>query len=514
MSNFRRIEDKLAAKRLPLKHDLRSLFKDKNEEGKGLEHFIGSTSEGQIPKAEEDVLKPADSSVEWERVLERIKKKSNPQVFFWFAPLEAVSETENSLTLRANSEFDRDWINNHYLEFINETVKEIYGKSVNVSVEAPEEARSVKEGKKPEGGGVKIETHKHSKADKLFKGVLNPNYSFDRFIVGSSNQFAHAASTAVARKPGEAYNPLFIYGGVGLGKTHLINAIGNYILSSTSNMARVCCISAEHFTNQVINSIKSNKMEDFRNRYRFGCDVLLIDDIQFIAGKESTQEEFFHTFNTLYESKKQIVLTSDKSPKDMSYLEERLRSRFEWGLITDIQPPETETRIAIIKNKAESEGLSLPNQVALYLAENTTSNIRELEGTLTNLMAHAKLLKTEVTLDLAKEVLKNILKKQDKKFISIESIQKETASYFGLKVQDLKSDKKQKNIALPRQIAMFLSRRYTGASYPEIGEKFGGKDHSTVIHAVKKIDKNMGADSSLANTVKTLSRNIESLMSG
>lgn len=503
----------MAAKRLPLKHDLRSLFKDSKEEGRGLEHFIGSSVTEPGPGSDGEGQNPQERSVEWEQVLERIKKKSNPQVFFWFAPLEPVSETEDALVLQANSEFDRDWINNHYLEFINDTVKEIYGKSVEVVIEAPEEGRHAKEGKKPEGG-VKIETHKHSKTDKLFKGVLNPNYSFDRFIVGPSNQFAHAASTAVARKPGEAYNPLFIYGGVGLGKTHLINAIGNYVLSSTSNMARVCCISAEHFTNQVINSIKSNKMEEFRNRYRFGCDVLLIDDIQFIAGKESTQEEFFHTFNTLYESKKQIVLTSDKSPKDMSYLEERLRSRFEWGLITDIQPPETETRIAIIKNKAESEGLSLPDQVALYLAENTTSNIRELEGTLTNIMAHAKLLKTEVSLDLAKEVLKNILKKQDKKFISIESIQKETASYFGLRVQDLKSEKKQKNIALPRQIAMFLSRRYTGASYPEIGEKFGGKDHSTVIHAVKKIDKNMGSDSSLANTVKTLSRNIESHMSG
>jgi chromosomal replication initiator protein len=301
---------------------------------------------------------------------------------------------------------------------------------------------------------------------------------------------------------------------VGLGKTHLINAIGNYIIKSTSNMARVCCISAEHFTNQVINSIKSNKMEDFRNRYRFGCDVLLIDDIQFIAGKESTQEEFFHTFNTLYESKKQIVLTSDKSPKDMSYLEERLRSRFEWGLITDIQPPETETRIAIIKNKAESEGITLPNEVALYLAQNTTSNIRELEGTLTNIIAHAQLFKTEITLDLAKEVLRTLLKQQDKKFLSIESIQREVANFYGLRVQDLKSDKKQKNISLPRQVAMYLARRYTGASYPEIGEKFGGKDHSTVIHAVKKIENNLGKDPSLENTVKTLSRKIESLTSG
>ncbi len=500
----------MTAKRLPLKHDLRSLFSDSAEEGRGLEHFIGSSVLEQNPVVKRDRPKAADDKVRWQPVLERIKKKSNPQVFFWFAPLEPLSETEDCLVLKANSEFDRDWINNHYLEFINDTIKDVYGKRVSLMIEAREESRVVKKTE----SAYKPEVRIPPKTDKLYRGVLNPNYSFDRFIVGSSNQFAHAASTAVASKPGEAYNPLFIYGGVGLGKTHLINAIGNYVLRATSNMARVCCISAEHFTNQVINSIKSNKMEEFRNRYRFGCDLLLIDDIQFIAGKESTQEEFFHTFNTLYESKKQIVLTSDKSPKDMSYLEERLRSRFEWGLITDIQPPETETRIAIIKNKAETEGLSLPDKVALYLAENTTSNIRELEGTLTNLMAHAKLLNAEVSLDLAKEVLKNILKKQDKKFLSIESIQKEVASYCGLRVQDLKSERKQKNIALPRQIAMFLARRYTGASYPEIGEKFGGKDHSTVIHAVKKIEKNMGNDPTLTNTVKTLSRNIESLMSG
>ena len=499
----------MATKRTPLKHDLRSLFSGPVEEGKGLEHFIGSSVMEQNP-----VLgAQANKRVSWDQVLDKIKKKSNPQVFFWFAPLEPVSETAERLVLKASTEFDRDWINNHYLEFINETVKEVYGETIEVRIEAGESGRALKEEKRPEVETINPAPNR-LKTDKLYRGVLNPNYSFDRFIVGSSNQFAHAASTAVARKPGEAYNPLFIYGGVGLGKTHLINAIGNHVLQFTSNMARVCCISAEHFTNQVINSIKSNKMEEFRNRYRFGCDVLLIDDIQFIAGKESTQEEFFHTFNTLYESKKQIVLTSDKSPKDMSYLEERLRSRFEWGLITDIQPPETETRIAIIKNKAESEGIALPNEVALYMAENTNSNIRELEGTLTNIIAHSKLLNTAISLDLAKEVLKNILKNQDKKFLSIESIQKEVASYCGLRVQDLKSTKKQKNIALPRQIAMYIARRYTGASYPEIGEKFGGKDHSTVIHAVKKIEKNLGKDISLTNTVKTLSRNIESLMNG
>lgn len=499
----------MSTKRTPLKHDLRSLFSETANDDGGLEFFI---SDSALPEciSDENSEKPKTSKkVDWQEVLSRIKKKSNPQVFFWFSPLTAVTENEKSLVLKANNDFDRDWIENHYLEFITDTVREVYNLDLEVKIIADDQKTTHTETKKTD----KTYNKKEQRSD-LFTGFLSPNYTFDRFIVGPSNQFAHAASTAVARKPGEAYNPLFIYGGVGLGKTHLINAIGNEVLRSTSNMARVCCISAEHFTNQVINSIKSNKMEEFRNRYRFGCDVLLIDDIQFIAGKESTQEEFFHTFNTLYESKKQIVLTSDKSPKDMSYLEERLRSRFEWGLITDIQPPETETRIAIIKNIAENQGIVLPNEVGLYIAKNTTSNIRELEGTLTNIIAHAKLLNAEISLDLAKEVLKNIVKNQDNRFVTIESIQKEVANFYGMRVQDLKSERKQKNIAVPRQVTMYLARRYTGASYPEIGEKFGGKDHSTVIHAVKKIERLLGNDPSLTNTVESLSKKIETLMSG
>ncbi|MGH7890346.1 MAG: chromosomal replication initiator protein DnaA [Thermodesulfobacteriota bacterium] len=447
----------------------------------------------------------------WDDVLERIKRKSNPQVFFWFAPLKFVSQSEDCLTLQANSQFDRDWINNHYLDFITNTIGDFYDRRFEVKVVAENESLmpTQEETEEPRYSEVK-----NANREALFTGFLNKTHTFDRFIVGSSNQFAHAASIAVARKPGEAYNPLFIYGGVGLGKTHLINAIGNYILKNSSRMARICCISAEHFTNQVINSIKSNKMEDFRNRYRFGCDVLLVDDIQFIAGKESTQEEFFHTFNTLYESKKQIVITSDKSPKDMSYLEERLRSRFEWGLITDIQPPEIETKVAILKKKSESEGIALPNEVAIYLAENITSNIRELEGTLINIIGYAKLLNTEINIELAKEALKNIIKEQDRRILSIESIQKEVANFFGIKIQDLKSERKQKNIVVPRQIAMYLARRYTGASFPEIGEKFGGKDHSTVIHAVKKIETTIGDDSTLRNAVNSVSRKIEANRSG
>lgn len=499
----------MTTKRSPLKYDLRSLFSESVNDDGGLEFFITQPGVSNSDSQNKSGPEKTSEKVNWGVVLKEIEKKSNPQVFFWFSPLKAKSETEKSLVLMAKNEFDRDWVENHYLDFIGETIKEIYGFEVEVKIISEESDQGTKEevpSKKP--------NRKNEGKSDLFTGFLSPNYTFDKFIVGPSNQFAHAASTAVARKPGEAYNPLFIYGGVGLGKTHLINAIGNEVLKSTSNMARVCCISAEHFTNQVINSIRSNKMEEFRNRYRFGCDVLLIDDIQFIAGKESTQEEFFHTFNTLYESKKQIVLTSDKSPKDMSYLEERLRSRFEWGLITDIQPPETETRIAIIKNIAESQNVVVPNEVGLYIAKNTTSNIRELEGALTNIIAHAKLLNAEISIDLAKEVLKNIVKNQDNRFVTIESIQKEVASFYGMRVQDLKSERKQKNIAVPRQVTMYLARRYTGASYPEIGEKFGGKDHSTVIHAVKKIEKLLGNDPSLTNTVESLSKKIETLMSG
>ncbi|MGH7886007.1 MAG: chromosomal replication initiator protein DnaA, partial [Thermodesulfobacteriota bacterium] len=266
-------------------------------------------------------------------------------------------------------------------------------------------------------------------------------------------------------------------------------------------------------TNEVINGIKTNKMEEFRNRYRFGCDILLIDDIQFIAGKQSTQEEFFHTFNSLYESTKQIVLTSDKPPGEMSFLEERLRSRFEWGLIADIQPPEIETRIAILTQKAESESVKLPGEVAMFIAQHTSSNVRELEGSLNNIVAHSKLLNTEITIEIAKKALKNLVKKQFPKIITIETIQKEVAGFFDIKPQELKSSNKHKNISVPRHIAMFLSRKYTVASFPEIGERFGGKDHSTVIHAVRKIENLLGEDLTLTSSIDSISRKLERMIS-
>lgn len=458
----------------------------------------GSAEDDITGNFEESNLNP----VVWDLILEKINEKSNPQVFFWFRSLKLISQDSKSITLLSKTVFDKDWIENHYLDFINDTIIEIYNRELEIKIEArkedsPTTYRRTKTKKKTE------------KPIAPFSGSLNPHYTFDSFIVGPSNQFAHAASIAASQKPGKAYNPLFIYGGVGLGKTHLINAIGKYILKNSPDTPRVCCISAEHFTNQVINGIRTNKMEDFRNRYRFGCDVLLIDDIQFIAGKESTQEEFFHTFNTLYELKKQIVLTSDKSPHEMSYLEERLRSRFEWGLIADIQPPDTETRIAILTQKAESEDVEVPSEVAHYLAEYTHSNVRELEGLLNNIIAHSKLMNTEISIDLAKQVFKTLVKKDERRVITVESIQKEVVAYFDLRLADLKSNRKQKKISLPRQIAMYISRKYTSASYPEIGEKFGGKDHSTVIHAVKKIEGLLGKDIALTNSINTISKKID-----
>lgn len=476
---------------------------DKNSSHENTGNFITS-EDGPDVNGETKQSTPID----WQKVLGRIEERSNPQVFFWFSSLRYVDQTRDSITLEAKTTFDKDWIENHYLDFISDMIEEIYGMKLDVKISISE-TNSRKETVNL-AKDQKRNQHDTNNKSYVSCGSVNPNYIFESFIVGPSNQFAHAASYAAAQRPGRAYNPLFIYGGVGLGKTHIINAVGNHIIKNSDEPLRICCISAEHFTNQVINGIRTNKMEDFRNQYRFGCDVLLIDDIQFIAGKESTQEEFFHTFNTLYELKKQIVLTSDKSPHEMSYLEERLRSRFEWGLIADIQPPEVETRIAIISQKAESEGAKLPTEVAMYIAQNTSSNVRELEGYLNNLIAHSKLLNTPISIDLTRQVLKNLLKKKEPKFITVESIQKEVANFFDLRIQDLKSEKKQKNIAVPRQIAMFLSRKYTGSSFPEIGDKFGGKDHSTVIHAVRKIENLLGKDISLTKSINSISKKVES----
>jgi len=314
---------------------------------------------------------------------------------------------------------------------------------------------------------------------------LNPRYTFDTFIVGSSNQFAHAACRAVAEAPSRSYNPLFIYGGVGLGKTHLMHAVGQYVLQHDRTL-KLTYISSERFMNEMINAVRYDRILDFRERYR-SVDVLLVDDIQFLAGKEGTQTEFFHTFNALYDSQKQIVLSSDCPPHEIPALEERLRSRFEWGLTADIQSPDLETRVAILKKKAETEAVPLPDNVAMYIAGKIKSNIRELEGSLIRLIAFASLTGQEISLPLAQDVLKNILDHEEKA-VTIEAIQKFVADYYNLKMLDLKSRNNSKSVAMPRQIAMYLCKSLTHASLPEIGRSFGGKHHSTVIHSIRKVE--------------------------
>ena len=336
--------------------------------------------------------------------------------------------------------------------------------------------------------------------------TLNPKYTFDSFVIGNSNRFAHAASLAVAESPAKAYNPLFIYGGVGLGKTHLMHAIGHYILQNNPN-AKVVYVSSEKFTNELINAIKDDKNEEFRTKYR-SVDILLIDDIQFIAGKERTQEEFFHTFNTLHEANKQIILSSDRPPKEIPTLEDRLRSRFEWGLIADIQAPDFETRMAILKKKADVENLNVPNEVMVYIATKIKSNIRELEGALIRIVAYSSLTNREITVDLATEALKDIISNKQNKSITIDLIQDVVAAYFNLRVEDLKSQRRTRNVAYPRQIAMYLSRKLTDMSLPKIGEEFGGRDHTTVIHAYEKISETLNNDESLEHTINDITKKL------
>jgi chromosomal replication initiator protein len=426
----------------------------------------------------------------------------------WIEPLKFLGATNDTIVLEVPSSFFQKWITDKYLVMIKEALSgvtpKLYQIEFHIADSKPDAAQGPKAEKeakpaKEKGKDGDKEKDKDRKTD--FSSNLNPKYTFESFVCGKSNEFAHAASQAVANKPATNYNPLFIYGGVGLGKTHLLIAIGNQILARNSK-AKICYYSSEKFMNEMINSLRYKKMEEFRNKFR-KMDLLLIDDIQFMAGKEATQEEFFHTFNALYESHKQIVVTSDKFPKDIPGLEERLRSRFEWGLIADIQPPSTETKIAILKKKSEH----LPNDVALFLAEGATSNIRELEGMLIRLEAVASLTNKEITLDMAREAMKDIIVEKTRD-ITIEMIQKQVADHYRIKVSEMKSDKRIKTLVVPRQIAIYICRELTKASYPEIGDKFGGKDHSTIIHSVKKIEKQLAADPDLKSTVEDLKKKL------
>ena len=420
----------------------------------------------------------------WENTLNNIKKEMTEQSFeTWFKSIKPVKISEDTLIIEVPYKFFKDWLNEHYLPLIEKSVKKVTQRELNIDFLV---SSTKSEDKKPE---FKQDFKRDlSEESPVPLTILNPKYTFESFVVGANNRFAHAASLAVAESPSNAYNPLFIYGGVGLGKTHLMQATGHYLRNRFSKI-KVAYVSSEKFTNELINSLQHGheSILGFRNKYR-SVDVLLIDDIHFLANKERTQEEFFHTFNTLHDARKQIVVSSDRPPKEIPSLEERLISRFEWGLVADLQPPDLETRVAILQKKAELEQFHIPEEVNFFIADQIKSNIRELEGALIKVAAFASLSGEEVTVGLATKILKEFLP-QGGTIISVELIQKIVASYFHLQTSDMKVKKRTQVIAFPRQIAMYLTRELTDFSLPEIGEKFGGRDHTTVMHAYNKINK-------------------------
>ncbi|GAA0116666.1 chromosomal replication initiator protein DnaA [Clostridium senegalense] len=439
----------------------------------------------------------------WEKTLIILKEELTEVSFnTWIKSIEPISLENIALKLGVPNNFTKDILENRYKDLIINSIKSVSNKTYNVEFFVVSEEALEKESSKKE----EVPQRRLMVNDEM-SAILNPKYTFDSFVIGNSNRFAHAASLAVAESPAKAYNPLFIYGGVGLGKTHLMHAIGHYI-QDVNPKSKVVYVSSEKFTNELINSIKDDKNVEFRNKYR-NIDVLLIDDIQFIAGKERTQEEFFHTFNALHEANKQIILSSDRPPKEIPTLEDRLRSRFEWGLIADIQPPDFETRIAILKKKADVENLDIPNDVMVYIATQIKSNIRELEGALIRIVAYSSLTNREINVDLAAEALKDIISSKNARQITIELIQDIVSSYYNLKVEDFKSSRRTRNVAFPRQIAMYLSRKLTDMSLPKIGEEFGGRDHTTVIHAYEKISQALKKDENLQSSVSDLTKKIQ-----
>jgi chromosomal replication initiator protein len=441
----------------------------------------------------------------WVDVLNFVSTKvGDDTIETWFQPLILESLNEDQAHIRVPNKFFGEWLGRNYKDLLVEAFHHVEGVK-------PAEIIFVMKEQDGEGASkplIRTEVRENRGPAQLQRvrrqPLPNPKYTFKNFVVGASNQFAHAACLAVAESPAKAYNPLFIYGGVGLGKTHLLNSIGNFVADRSD--LRIAYVTTEQFTNEVINSIRYDKMIELRRRYR-SVDMLLIDDIQFLAGKERTQEEFFHTFNSLYEAGKQIVLSSDRFPKEMPSMEERLRSRFEWGLIADLQPPDVETRIAILRKKSEEEGIAINEDVIQLLAANLKSNIREIEGALIRLGAYASLTGQKITVDMAKNILRDLLGGK-RKVITIEDIQEVVANRFHVKISDLKSKRRTKTLVYPRQIAMFLSRDLTDASFPEIGRDFGGKDHTTIIHACKQMQKSQETDTALRATIESLKEEI------
>ncbi|HVM95498.1 MAG TPA: chromosomal replication initiator protein DnaA [Candidatus Acidoferrales bacterium] len=438
----------------------------------------------------------------WQQTIDLLRDRIDPDDYESFIRrLRPVAAKDRNLLVEAPNKPAVDLITDRYLNIIEEVLSQRLGTPVRVLLQTPTAAQQeLFPLAVPAPAATGVGKHRRS-------STLIPKYTFDNFIVGASNQFAHAACKAVANLPGNHYNPLFLYGGVGLGKTHLVNAIGHQILDRESDR-RVVYLSSESFMNELINALRRDRMDDFKARFR-RVDTLIVDDVQFLAGRERTQEEFFHTFNSLYESRRQIVLTSDKFPKEIPELEERLRNRFEWGLIADIQPPDMETRVAILEKKAEVEHIELPHDVALFLASNIDSNVRELEGSLTRLGAFASLNKCEITVDFSRQVLQNILREKSSA-ITIDSIQRAVCDFFHVRPADLRSKKRTRIVALPRQVAMYLCRRYTDASFPAIGDRFGGRDHSTVIHATQVVEQRIKEDPTMRAAIDRLQRILES----
>ena len=472
----------------------------------------------------------------WEQILSKVQKDlTEAACKQWLSPIIPLAMTDSTLELGTPSDFSKDWIENRYLPFIKDACFAVTNKKLTILIKSlGQEPDSEKKSEtamtaasptaevpdipvqptllddtpaettEPENPQIVRAPEQIAPGDA---SSLNPKYVFETFVTGSSNRLAHAAALAVAESPGKVYNPFFMYGGVGLGKTHLMHAIGHKILQNHPEM-RVLYISSEKFTNELINSIRDGNPEAFRQKYR-NIDVLLVDDIQFLSKKEHTQEEFFHTFNTLHDANKHIILSSDRHPREIQTLEDRLRSRFEWGLIADIQPPDLETRIAILKKKALLEHLDVPNDVMVYIASHIDNNIRELEGALTRVVAYASLSRKKITTELVAEALKNVFPDNRKKEITMELIQEIVSSYFKIRIEDLNAKKRTRNLAFPRQIAMYLCRELTDTSLPQIGSFFGGRDHTTVIHACEKITKERNEDAKLGGIIQELIQRIE-----
>jgi chromosomal replication initiator protein len=435
----------------------------------------------------------------WEKTLELIKVELTEVSFnTWLKAIHPISTKDNVVAFSVPDDFTKGILETRYVTLIKNALKQVTSEFFEIKFIIPSEDNYE---------SIMRESTDRNQVEETFNSSLNPKYTFDTFVIGNSNRLAHAASVAVAESPAKAYNPLFIYGGVGLGKTHLMHAIGHYILKQ-NNKSKVVYISSETFTNELINSIRDDRNNEFRSKYR-SVDVLLIDDIQFIAGKESTQEEFFHTFNSLYEANKQIIISSDRPPKEIRTLEDRLRSRFEQGLIADIQPPDLETRIAILKKKAKSENLSISDNVMLLIAKKIHSNIRELEGALIRVVAYSSLTNGEINEDLANEALKDIISNSKPKLVTANTIKEVVGQYYSMSIEDFNAKKRNKSIVLPRQIAMFLCRELTDLSLPRIGEEFG-KDHTTIMHAYEKISNDMKIDIQLKSVLEELKSKIES----